>query len=100
MVEFIQALGDKVVVKLLASEEMTAGGLLAVSIPIEKSNKGLVVSIGEGTQLSDGSIKSLSVAIGDKVLFVPNAGISFSNGKENYRIMAARDILGKIVDGE
>ena len=100
MAEFIQPFGDKVLIKILFPEEEVAGGLLVAPVSKEKSNKGLVVAVGEGITLQDGSIRPLQVKPGDTVLFTHTSGINFATGKNDYKIIAAKDILGKFIDGD
>ena len=61
MTEFIQPFGDKVLVKILVPEAEVAGGLLVAPVSKEKSNKGLVIAVGEGTTLQDGTVRPLQV---------------------------------------
>ena len=100
MTEFIQPFGDKVLIKILVPEE-NAGSLLVVPVSKEKSNKGLVIAVGEGTTLPDGTVRPLQIKPGDVVLFTHNSGINFATGKNDYKIIPAKDILGKFVtDGD
>lgn len=98
MAEIIQPFGDKVLVKVLLPETKTASGLYVAAVDKTCSNKGLVVAAGEGTTLQDGTVKPLLVKPGDTVLFTRNAGINFSTGKEDYKILPVREILGKFVE--
>ena len=67
----------------------------------ENSNKGIVVAVGEGITLQDGTVKPLSVQIGDKVIFNPNLGMKFKDEKgELYRVLQAREILCKLIEVE
>ena len=101
MADLIQPFGDKVLIKVLLPEQETAGGLLVAPVSKEKSNRGLVIATGEGITLSDGTIRPLSVKAGDEVLFTYNSGVNFSTGKDDYKVIAAKDILGKFIkDGD
>ena len=100
MTEIVQPFGDKVLIKILTSEETVSSGLLVAPVSKENSNKGLVVALGEGVILPDGTIKPLSVKIGDTVLFQKGSGVNFSTGKDDYKILSVRDILGKFVKEE
>ena len=99
MTDFIQPFGDKVLLKILVPEEQTAGGLLVAPVSKDKSNKGLVIATGEGITQPDGTTTPLKVKAGDTVLFVHSSGINYSNGKDDYKIVSVRDILGKFVEG-
>ncbi len=98
MTELIQPFGDKVLVKIIPPEEKTAGGLLVAPVSKEKSNKGVVIAVGEGVTLQDGTVRPLSVKPGDKVLFTQMSGINFITDKEDYKIISAREILGKFIE--
>lgn len=98
MTALIQPFGDKVLIKVLLPEEERAGGLLVAPVSKEMSNKGLVVAVGEGITLQDGTVKPLSIKKGDTVLFMLGTGIDFLTEKENYKILSSRDILGKFVE--
>ena len=100
MAEIIQPFGDRVLIKVLTSEKAVAGGLLVAPVSSENSNKGLVVGVGEGTTLPDGTVKPLSINIGDVILFSRGSGVNFSTGENDYKIIPIRDILGKFVDKE
>ena len=82
----IQPFGERVVIKILAEEEKV--GALVIATSKEKSNKGVVVAVGEGVPES--------VKIGDKVLFNLTSGVSYSTGSDDYKIINMKDVLGKI----
>ena len=95
----VQPFGDKVAIQVIAEEE--TGGLLVKPTSKESSNKGIVVAVGEGVTLQDGSVKPLSVQVGEKVIFNPNLGMKFKDEKGDlYRVLQAREILCKLVEVE
>lgn len=65
----IRPLHDRVVVKRLAQEEKTAGGIIIPDTSKEKPQEGEVIAIGKGFIQMDGSVRPLDVKVGDKVLF-------------------------------
>ena len=65
----IRPLHDRVVVKRLAEETKTAGGIIIPDSSKEKPLEGEVVAIGSGFIQMDGSVRPLDVKVGDKVLF-------------------------------
>ena len=93
----IQPFGERVLVKVIAQEETTSSGLLVKPVDKDSSNKGVVEAVGEGTVLQDGTIKPLNINKGDIVLFNSGTGTKIHNGNEVYRILHARDILGKLI---
>lgn len=65
----IRPLHDRVVVKRLAGEEKTAGGIIIPDSSKEKPLEGEVVAVGSGFIMADGSVRPLDVKVGDKILF-------------------------------
>src|SRR5687767_10092474 len=67
-------LGDKVIIRRLAAEEKTAGGILLPDSAREKPQQGRVVSVGDGALLPNGKRSPLIVQEGDRVVFHAYAG--------------------------
>ena len=70
----IRPLYDRVVVRRKEEEETTAGGILLPGSAKEKPNQGEVVAIGDGKVLDDGSLRALTIKVGDNVVFGQYAG--------------------------
>ena len=94
----LQPLGDRVVVEREASEERTAGGILLPDAAKEKPQRGVVVSVGNGKLLDDGSRGKLQVKAGDRVIFTSWAGETFKIGDDELLLMREEDILGVLED--
>ena len=92
--------GERVLIRVIAEEETTSGGLLVKPTDKNNSNKGIVEAVGEGTTLQNGTIKPLSIKVGDTVLFNTGTGTKISEGNEIYIILHSRDILGKLIKEE
>lgn len=92
-----QPFGERVLVKIVAQEETTESGLLVKPVDKDNSNRGIVEAVGEGTLLQDGTLKPLSISVGDYVLFNAGAGTKINEGSETYTILNAREILGKLI---
>lgn len=86
-------LGDKVVVRRLAAEEMTAGGIVLPDSAREKPRQGRVLSVGDGKRLEGGGHAECQVREGDRVLFASYAGSEFEVDGEGLLIMTEDDIL-------
>lgn len=69
----IKPLNDRVLVKRVASEEKSAGGIIIPDTAKEKPQEGEVVAVGPGKQDEDERIP-MSVSVGDRVLFGKYAG--------------------------
>ncbi len=92
----VRPLHDRVLVQRLEEETKTAGGIIIPDNHKEKPAQGLVMAIGNGHRLKDGSIRILDVQKGDKVLFGKYAGTDVKVNGEDYLIMKEDDILGII----
>ena len=62
-------LHDRVLIKVLDSEQKTAGGIIIPDTAKEKPQEGEVVAVGSGSRNEDGKITPMDVKIGDIVLF-------------------------------
>ena len=62
-------LHDRVLIKVLDSEEKTKGGIIIPDTAKEKPQEGEVVAIGNGAKTEDGKILKMDVKVGDRVLF-------------------------------
>ena len=93
----IKPLGDRVVIKPLEAEAKTKGGILLPDTAKEKPQEGKVVAVGKGKTLENGSVQSLEVKVGDKVLYGKYSGneITTKEGEE-LLIMREEDILAII----
>jgi chaperonin GroES len=92
----VQPLGDRVFVKISASEEKTAGGILLPDSAKEKPQLGEVVAVGSGKVDKNGKRIPLDVKIGDKVLYSKYAGTDLKMGNEEYILLTERDILATV----
>ena len=89
----LQPLGDRVIVRRDESEEVTAGGLYLPDSAKNKLARGVVVSVGDGRLLDDGSRSKFTVQEGDHVIFLSYAGEDFKFGDCEFLIMRESDIL-------
>lgn len=90
----IKPLGDRVVVKPLEKEEVTASGIvLPDTVEKEKKAEGEVVAIGPGKMLETGSRAPMDVKVGDIVLFEKWGGEEVEINKVEYKIVSAEKIL-------
>ena len=92
----IRPLGDKVIVKRIEAEEKTAGGIVLPDTAKEKPKRGIVLTIGNGRLLDDGTRSEMQVKKNDEVLFTSYAGTEIKVDGDEYMIMDESDILGII----
>ena len=62
-------LHDRVLIKVLDSDEKTAGGIIIPDTAKEKPQEGEVVAVGPGSKNEDGKLTPMDVKVGDVVLF-------------------------------
>lgn len=87
----IQPLGDRVLVKPLAAEEVTAGGIIIPDTAKEKPLKGQVIAVGKG--IDD---KALTVKVDDTVLYGKFVGTEVELEGTDYLIIQESEILAII----
>jgi chaperonin GroES len=92
----IRPLNDRLLVKRLAEEETTAGGIIIPDSAKEKPAEGEVVAVGPGKVSDSGDRVALQVSVGDSVLFSKYGGTDVKLDGEDYLIMREDDILGII----
>ena len=83
----IKPLGDKVVVKLTEAEEKTASGIYLPDSAKKKPTEGEVVAVGNGRTLDSGERNTLSVKVGDRVLFSKYGGNEVTIDGEDLTIL-------------
>ena len=94
----LQPLGDRVVVEREESEGKTAGGIILPDTAKDKPARGVVVSIGDGKLLDDGTRAKFQVKVGDRVLFTSYSGEEFKVVDQDLLLMRESDILAIIQD--
>ncbi len=92
----IRPLQDRVIVKRVAEEEKSKGGIIIPDTAKEKPQEGKVVAVGKGKVNEDGKITPLDVKVNDRVLFGKYAGTEINIDGEEHMIMREDDILGVI----
>ncbi|MCP4682307.1 MAG: co-chaperone GroES, partial [Desulfobacterales bacterium] len=88
----VKPLHDRVIVKRVADEEKTKGGIIIPDTAKEKPAEGSIVAVGEGKVTEDGKKQPLEVKKGDRVLFGKYAGTEINIDGEEHLIMREDDI--------
>ena len=88
----LKPLGDRVVLKVMDSEEKTKGGLLLTDTSKEKPMEATVVAVGTGTVVDDKKVP-LDVKEGDTVIYSQYAGTEVEVDDEKLLIVKQSDIL-------
>ena len=84
---------DRVLVKRIDAETRSAGGLYIPDNAKEKPQQAMVVAIGTGRIMKDGSVRALEVKAGDRVLFGKYSGDEIKLDGESHLILREDDIL-------
>ncbi len=92
----IRPLQDRVIVKRIAEEEKTKGGIIIPDTAKEKPQEGKIVSVGKGKVNDDGKLVPVEVKVGDRILFGKYSGTEIKLNGEEHLIMREEDILGVI----
>src|SRR5258706_16080542 len=90
----IRPLQDRLVVKRLAEEEKTKGGIIIPDSAKEKPIEGEVLAVGNGKVTEEGKVRPLDVKAGDRVLFGKNSGTEIKIDGEELLIMREEEVLG------
>lgn len=87
-------LHDRIIVERLEVESKSAGGIVLTGSAAEKSTRGVVLAVGNGRILENGTVRPLDVKVGETVIFAEGYGTKTEKveGKE-VLILSESDIL-------
>jgi chaperonin GroES len=91
----IKPLGDRVVIKVLESEETTKSGIVLPGSAKEKPQMAEVLAVGPGGMVDGKEIK-MEVKVGDKVIYSKYAGTEVKLDDQEYIIVRQSDILAVV----
>ncbi|MEE0867299.1 MAG: co-chaperone GroES [Clostridia bacterium] len=91
----IKPLGDRVVIKMVETEETTKSGIVLPGTAKEKPQYAEVVAVGPGGVV-DGKEIVMEVKVGDKVILSKYAGTEVKLDGVEYTILRQNDILAKL----
>jgi len=89
----LRPLGDRVVIKPTAREDMTKSGIVLPDTAKEKPQEGVILSAGPGKIDDNGKREPMDVKVGDKVLYAKYAGTEFKIEGDDLLIVSQKDIL-------
>ncbi|GHO44759.1 co-chaperone GroES [Ktedonospora formicarum] len=92
----IRPVGDRVVVKPAAKEEVTKSGLVIPDTAKEKPQEGTVIAVGNGRLLDNGERAGTEIKEGDRVLFAKYGGTEFKLDGDEYLVLKESDVLAII----
>jgi len=92
----IRPLHDRVLVRRMEEERMSAGGIVIPDSATEKPIQGEILAVGKGKVLKNGEVQALDVKVGDRVLFGKYSGTEVKIAGEELLVMREEDIMGVI----
>jgi chaperonin GroES len=95
----VRPLNDRILVKRLAEDSKTAGGLFIPDSAKEKPSRGEIIAVGHGKLDDSGKRVPLEVKAGERILFGKYAGTEIKLDGEEHIILREDDVLAVIEDG-
>ena len=92
----IRPVQDRIVVRRVAEEEKTKGGIIIPDTAKEKPAEGEVVAVGPGKANDKGVVRPLEVKKGDRVLFGKYSGNEIKLEGVEHIILREEEVLGVI----
>ncbi len=89
----LKPLHDRLLVRRIAEETKTAGGLIIPDTAKEKPMEGTVIAVGKGKVDEAGKLRALAVHKGDRVLFTKYAGSEIQLDGDEHLIIREDDVL-------
>jgi chaperonin GroES len=93
----IRPLDDRVVVEPVEAEERTAGGIVLPDTAKEKPQRGHVKALGPGKLLENGQRATMSLSVGDEVIYGKYSGSDIEIDGHELKILRESDILAKVM---
>ena len=92
----LRPLHDRVIVKRMEEERLSAGGIVIPDTATEKPIRGEIIAVGNGKILESGEKRALDVKVGDKVLFGKYSGTEVKVDGKELLVMREEDIMAVI----
>jgi len=92
----VRPLSDRILVRRVAEEEKTKGGIIIPDTAKEKPAEGEVIAVGNGKANEKGVVRPLVVKKGDRVLFGKYTGSDIKIDGVDHLILREDDVLGVI----
>ncbi len=89
-------LHDRILVKRVEAEQVSAGGLIIPDTAKEKPLEGEVIAVGPGRRMDDGSIRPMVLNAGDRILFGKYTGDEIKLDGVEHVIIREDDVLAVV----
>jgi chaperonin GroES len=90
----VRPLQDRILVRRVAEEEKTKGGIIIPDTAKEKPAEGEVIAVGSGKVDDKGKVRPVAVKKGDRILFGKYSGNEIKLDGVDHLILREDDILG------
>ncbi|MDX6646579.1 MAG: chaperonin GroES [Miltoncostaeaceae bacterium] len=92
----LKPLGDRVIIKAVDQEQVTASGLVLPDTAKERPQRGKVLAVGEGRWGEDGARVPLEVQEGDEIIYAKYGGTEIKLDGDDVLILQEHDILATV----
>ncbi|UMT80092.1 co-chaperone GroES [Staphylococcus roterodami] len=92
----LKPIGNRVIIEKKEQEQTTKSGIVLTDSAKEKSNEGVIVAVGTGRLLNNGTRVTPEVKEGDRVVFQQYTGTEVKRDNETYLVLNEEDILAVI----
>lgn len=96
----LMPLHDKIIIRAAPKEDKGAFGIILPDAQggNARQDRGEVIAVGPGRRLEDGSRQTLTVKVGDKVVFKKYASDEVKIGEETLLVVSECDLVALIGD--
>jgi chaperonin GroES len=92
----LQPLDDRIVARVVARDEMTAGGIMLPDTVKGSPTRATVIAVGPGRLTDEGTRSPIDVQAGDEILFARYGGVEVTLDGDELLILAEKDILAVV----
>ncbi len=92
----LKPLRDRIVAKALEAQDKTKSGIIVPDSAKEKPQEAKVIAVGTGRLLDNGTVKSLEIKNGDRILYGKYSGTEVSIEGQEYLILREDDVLAVV----
>ena len=96
-IKSIRPIHDRIIVRRDEEIKESAGGIIIPDVATDTPAQGEVLAVGNGKVTKTGELEALTVAVGDRILFVKTAGTEIEVNGETLLVLTEFDIMGIVV---
>ena len=90
----VRPLHDRLLIRRIEETDSIKGGIIIPDTAKEKPQEGVVVAVGKGKILDDGTRQNMEVKAGAHILFGKYSGTDIKVEGEEYLILREEEVLG------